>query len=188
MEGAARDGRRRTRRVAAGLLAALACAAALVRGGVDRDLLLELPLIAVLATVAITDVERRLIPNRVLAPAAVWALAATALASRPLIEHLAAGGIAFGVLLATVLVYPRGLGMGDVKLAGVIGLYLGAAAAPAILAGFAAGSLAGLGLVARHGRAARGRTLPFAPFLALGGLIGVLFGAGLVDAYVAGLR
>ena len=74
--------------------------------------------------------------------------------------------------------------MGDVKLAAVMGLYLGRAVAPALLIGFAAGSLFGLALIARHGAAARKQAVPFGPFLALGGVIGLLAGDQIVEWYL----
>jgi leader peptidase (prepilin peptidase)/N-methyltransferase len=76
------------------------------------------------------------------------------------------------------------MGMGDVKLAGVMGLYLGVAVAPALLVAFLAGSLVGLVGVARLGSAGRKVAIPFAPFLAAGGLVGLLAGNELVELYV----
>jgi leader peptidase (prepilin peptidase)/N-methyltransferase len=73
--------------------------------------------------------------------------------------------------------------MGDVKLAGVMGLFLGIAVIPALLAAFLAGSAVGVAMVARHGVAARKRGVPFAPFLALGGLVGLLVGPELLALY-----
>jgi leader peptidase (prepilin peptidase)/N-methyltransferase len=74
--------------------------------------------------------------------------------------------------------------MGDVKLAAVMGLYLGSAVAPGMLAGFLAGAVYGIALIARHGSDARKRAVPFGPFLALGGLVGLLAGDSLVDWYL----
>ncbi len=98
-------------------------------------------------------------------------------------ELALAGGVAFGVLLVAALARPGGMGMGDVKLAGVMGLYLGAATAPAMLAAFLGGSLAGLVVVARRGAAARKLAVPFGPFLAFGGVLGVVAGPQLVQFY-----
>ena len=164
---------------------ALVFAAIVVRRGVEAELLLHLPFSALLIAVAAIDLEHRLIPNRLLAPAAAWALPAVGLdAPGRLPEHVIAGAAAFALLLAAALAYPGGMGMGDVKLAGVMGLYLGAAVAPALLAGFLVGSLVGVALIARHGAEARKRAVPFGPFLALGGLLGVLAGPEMVDWYV----
>ena len=76
------------------------------------------------------------------------------------------------------------MGMGDVKLAGVMGLYLGKAVAPALLIGFAVGALYGLALIARHGAEARKQAVPFGPFLALGGIVALFVGDEIVDWYV----
>ncbi len=73
--------------------------------------------------------------------------------------------------------------MGDVKLAGVMGLYLGSAVAPALLIAFGAGAVVGVAMVARDGASARKKGVPFAPFLALGGLVGAVAGPELVDLY-----
>ncbi len=167
------------------LLTAMAFAAVVLARGLDARLAVELPFAALLVAVAAIDLEHRIVPNRILAPAAIWAVAALALvAPGALVEHLLAGGSAFAVLLLVALAYPGGIGMGDVKLAGVMGLFLGVSVAPALLGAFLAGSLVGLAMMARHGAAARKRALPFAPFLALGGLVGLLVGPELVDLYV----
>lgn len=153
--------------------------------GVDPRLLLELPFAAVLVAVAAIDLEHRIVPNRILVPAAAWALGALLLvAPEALVEHLVAGAIAFVALLLVALAYHGGMGMGDVKLAGVMGLYLGVAVAPALLAAFLAGSAVGVAMIAGHGAAARKQALPFAPLLALGGLVGLLAGPELVDLYL----
>jgi leader peptidase (prepilin peptidase)/N-methyltransferase len=159
-----------------------ACAA--VRG-VDADLLLELPFVAMLVAVAAIDLDLRIVPNRILAPAAAFALPA-ALILRPgdLPELLVAGAAAFALLLAAALVRPGGMGMGDVKLAGVMGLFLGVAVAPALFVAFLAGSVAGLVVISRVGVSGRKVAVPFAPFLAAGGLVGLLAGPELVNLYV----
>jgi leader peptidase (prepilin peptidase)/N-methyltransferase len=76
------------------------------------------------------------------------------------------------------------MGMGDVKLAAVMGLYLGRSVAPALLVAFAAGSVFGLAMIARHGASARKQAVPFGPFLALGGVVGLLAGSQIVDWYL----
>ena len=170
------------------LATALAFAGVGAARGVDADLALELPFVAMLLAVAAIDVEHRVVPNVILAPAAVWAVCASVVV-RPeaLPALLAAGTAAFCALLLAALAYPAGMGMGDVKLAGVMGLFLGASVAPALLAGFASGAAVGVAMLAREGMAARKRGLSFAPFLALGGLVGLLVGPQLVDLYVTGL-
>lgn len=152
--------------------------------GVNDDLLALLPFVAVLIAVGAIDLEHRIVPNRVIVPAAAFGIAASAIV-RPgeLPELLIAGAAAFVGLLLVALAYPAGMGMGDVKLTGVMGLYLGASVIPALLAAFLAGSLVGASMLLREGAAARKKGVPFAPFLALGGLIGVLVGSELVDLY-----
>jgi leader peptidase (prepilin peptidase) / N-methyltransferase len=165
------------------LTAAAFVGVALARG-VDGDLLLELPFAAVLIAVAGIDLEHRVVPNRIVVPAAGFGVAAAALIEPGhLPELLLAGGAAFGGLLVAALAYPSGMGMGDVKLGGVMGLYLGVSVVPALLAAFLAGTLVGLGIVAREGIQARKSGVPFAPFLALGGLVGLLAGSQLIDLY-----
>lgn len=153
--------------------------------GFDDDLALWLPFASVLIAVGGIDFDHRIIPNKIVVPAAVWGLAATIL-FRPdnVDDSLIAGGIAFVALFVAALAYPAGMGMGDVKLAGVMGLYLGSWVAPAMLVAFFAGSIVGIAMIAREGRDARKKGVPFGPFLALGGLVGILVGAELVDIYV----
>jgi leader peptidase (prepilin peptidase) / N-methyltransferase len=152
--------------------------------GLDEGLLIELPFAAMLIAVADIDFEHRIVPNRILLPLAVWGVGATAVV-RPdaLPEALIAGAAAFTALLAAALIHPAGMGMGDVKLAGVMGLYLGAAVIPALLGAFLLGSVVGVAIIARHGAAGRKKGVPFAPFLALGGIVGLLVGPELLDFY-----
>jgi leader peptidase (prepilin peptidase) / N-methyltransferase len=166
------------------LLTAAAFAAVVAVRGFDERLALELPFVAILIAIAGIDLEHRIVPNRIVAPAAAWALAAAALvASDELPELVLAGIAAFLLLLIAAVAYPAGMGMGDVKLAGTMGLYLGVSVAPALLAAFAVGALVGVGIMVREGAAGRKKGVPFAPFLALGGLIGLLAGPELVDLY-----
>ena len=166
-------------------LTAAAFAGAALTRGVDDDLALWLPFAAMLIAVAGIDLDHRIIPNKVLLPAAIWGLAAT-IAFRPdnIDDALIAGGIAFAALLLAAVAYPAGMGMGDVKLAGVMGVYLGSGVAPAMLVAFLAGSIVGVAIIAREGRDARKKGVPFGPFLALGGLVGIFAGPELVDVYV----
>jgi leader peptidase (prepilin peptidase)/N-methyltransferase len=167
-------------------MAALFAATVLILGTDDAgQLALGLALCAVLVTVTLTDLERRVIPNTVLLVGALVG-AAIAAASDPgsLPERALAGAGAGGLLFCVALAYPRGMGMGDVKLVAVMGLYLGRAVAPALLIGFAAGALVGLVMIARQGAGARKQAIPFGPFLALGGIVGLWWGDALVDWYV----
>lgn len=144
-----------------------------------------LAFVAMLAIVTLTDLERRIIPNKVLIAGAAVCLA-IAIPTDPggLPERAIAAAGAGGFFFLAALAYPKGMGLGDVKLAATMGLFLGRAVAPAILAALLLGSLVGLALLARHGGAARKMAIPFGPFLALGGVIGLLAGDQLLDLYL----
>jgi leader peptidase (prepilin peptidase) / N-methyltransferase len=149
------------------------------------ELALGLVFVAMLAAITLTDLERRVIPNVILlagAAAAVVLVAATDPSSFP--ERLISAAAAGGLLLVIGLAYPRGMGMGDVKLATVMGLYLGSAVAPALLIAVLAGSLVGVAVMLKRGAAARKVAVPFGPFLALGGVVALLAGDQLIDAYL----
>lgn len=166
-------------------LGALYAATVLVLWDDAAEAVLGLVFVTMLAAVTLTDLERRIIPNKILLVAAVAGVAiaaATDPASLPerAIAALAAGGLLFLAALA----YPRGMGLGDVKLAAVMGLFLGRDVGPALLVALLAGSLVGLAMMARHGAAARKRAIPFGPFLALGGVVGLLAGDELVEWYL----
>lgn len=166
-------------------LGILYAATVLVLWDDPTEVALGLALVTTLAAVTLTDLERRIIPNKVLVVAAVSALAIAAVgdpASLPerAIAAIAAGGLFF----LAALVYPRGMGLGDVKLAAVMGLYLGREVAPAILVALLAGSAVGLAMIGRQGSEARKAAIPFGPFLALGGVVGLLAGEPMVDWYL----
>lgn len=127
----------------------------------------------VLVAVSVTDLERRIIPNRIVIPAAVAVVVARTLLDRSPEWILAALG-ASAFLLVAALISPQGMGMGDVKLALLIGAMLGRAAAPALAVGSVLAVVPSVAILARHGRAGRKMGFPFGPFLALGALV-VLF-------------
>jgi leader peptidase (prepilin peptidase) / N-methyltransferase len=154
----------------------------------DRlHLVLGLLLVTALVPVTLIDLERRLIPNAITLPAAIAAVAAALLLDPgALPEHLLAGAGAGGFFLLAALAYPRGMGMGDVKLAAVLGLYLGRAVAPAIFIALIAGVAVGAGVIAAKGAAEGRRTaVPFGPFLAFGAVVALFVGEMLVDGYLA---
>ena len=166
------------------LLTAVVFALVVAVRGFDDDLVLELPFVAALIALAGIDLDHKLLPNRIVYPMAVYGLVATLLVERgDLVEHLISGAGAFAFFLATVLAYPRGMGMGDVKLAGAMGLYLGVSVIPALLIAFLAGSIVGVAIIAREGAAGRKKAVPFGVFLAIGGIVGLLVGPDLVDVY-----
>jgi leader peptidase (prepilin peptidase)/N-methyltransferase len=134
--------------------------------------LLDASLIALLGVVTLSDLRTRLVPDGALLASLAIAVPVCLLSDPGAMpERLVAGLGAGGFLLAAALIRPSGMGLGDVKLAGVLGIYLGTAVIEAMVIAFAAGSVAGLALLARHGWEARSRTIPFAPFLALGALV-----------------
>jgi leader peptidase (prepilin peptidase)/N-methyltransferase len=167
-------------------------AAAGVRFGFDAVLPAYCLFFAVLVAVAALDVEHRVIPNRVLRPAlalTVLLLGGAAIADgagRAALDALVGGGMAFAALGLVHLAQPRGLGFGDVRLAGFIGLYLGwlglAEVAVGLVLGFLLAVVAGLVLVAGTGSGLMVR-LPFAPFLGAGAVLAVLWGAPLARAW-----
>ena len=147
-------------------------------------LALGLVLCFVLITITLTDLDLRVIPNMVVLAGALTAVALVAIGDADeLPEHAIAAAAAGGALFLVAIAYPRGMGMGDAKLVGMMGLFLGRAVAPAVLIGFAVGALVGVALIARHGAQARKQAVPFGPFLALGGVIGLWFGEDIVDWY-----
>ena len=99
-------------------------------------------------------------------------------------ERAIAAAGAGGFLLLVALIYPRGMGMGDVKLAAVMGLFLSASVVPALFVGIALGGLVGVALMLSQGPGARKQAVPFGPFLALGGVVGLLAGSQMIDAYL----
>jgi len=140
----------------------------------------------VLVPVALIDLSHHLIPNRITAPAAVLALAlGSALDPSGEPARLIAAGAAGGFFLLAAIASPRGMGMGDVKLAGLLGLLLGSSVAPALLIALVSGVLVGAVVVARRDPSERRATgVPFGPFLALGGLAALFCGHAIVSAYL----
>lgn len=174
------------------LLTAVLFALVGARFGVDGALPAFLVLVACLVAVTFIDLEHFLIPNRVLlgtlavgAPLLVVA-AATGDGLADGRDMLVGGLLGFGLLLAINLVSPRGMGMGDVKLVGVEGLFLGVLGVGHVLLGvflgFLLGAVGGLTLIA-SGILTRRDHVPFAPFLAGGALIALLLGTPILDWY-----
>jgi leader peptidase (prepilin peptidase)/N-methyltransferase len=157
----------------------------IVLWGDGGEIALGLVFVTTLTAITLTDLERRIIPNKILLVAAVLAIAIAAIADPGSLPERALAAVgAGGLLFLAALAYPRGMGMGDVKLAAVMGLFLGRNVAAAILVALLIGSLVGLTMIARHGAKARKRAIPFGPFLALGGVVGLLAGDELVDWYL----
>jgi leader peptidase (prepilin peptidase)/N-methyltransferase len=139
---------------------------------------------AVLVALSAIDLEHRIIPNRIVLPAAVVCLVAQTLLDPSPEWALAALG-ASGFLLLAALAYPAGMGMGDVKLALLMGAVLGRTVPVALMAGMLAALVPSIVLLARHGSKARKMGIPFGPFLALGSVVALFWGEALLDAYLA---
>jgi leader peptidase (prepilin peptidase)/N-methyltransferase len=168
------------------LLTAVLWVAVVLAADTTLDAVLGLLLVTALVPITLIDLEHRLIPNRITLPAAIAAVVAVAVLDPGLLpEHLIAGAAAGGFFLTAALLYPRGMGMGDVKLAAVMGLYLGRAVAPALFVALLAGVLVGGIVMARLGaRTGRKTAVPFGPFLALGAVVALFAGDAMVDAYL----
>ena len=152
--------------------------------GLSADAALASFFCAALVAVSATDLEHRIVPNRVVVPAAaVVLLAQTAL--HPSVEWVLAGLGASVFLFAAALAYPGGMGMGDVKLALLLGAMLGRTVPIGMMLGMVAALVPSVVLAVRHGARARKMGIPLAPFLALGGVVALFFGHGLLDAYLA---
>jgi leader peptidase (prepilin peptidase) / N-methyltransferase len=137
----------------------------------------------VLVVLSAIDLTHRIVPNRIVLPAAlVVLLAQTALEPSP--EWALAALGASGFLFVAALAYPAGMGMGDVKLALLLGAMLGRTVPVALMVGMFAALVPSVVLLARHGSAARKMGIPFAPFLAVGGLLALFFGDALLNAYL----
>ncbi|HEY2600570.1 MAG TPA: prepilin peptidase [Thermoleophilaceae bacterium] len=171
------------------LLTALCFIGVVLARGIHAELIALIPFTAVLIAVTFIDLQHKIVPNRILAPAAVYGLiTAVAFRTHALPELLIAGAGAFTFFLVAALIHPKGMGMGDVKLAGVMGLYLGRLVIPALLIAFVVGTVVGIVLVVRHGARSRKVGVPFAPFMAFGGLVAMLAGQQLIDFYLDNLR
>ncbi len=138
---------------------------------------------AVVAAVTVTDLERRIVPNRIVVPALAVALVVQTLRD-PSLEWVVSALGAGGFFLLLALVNPAGLGMGDVKLAAFLGAWLGYAVAVALFVGALLGAIPALVLLARRGSDARSATLPYVPALAAGAVVGLFFGDALLDAWL----
>jgi leader peptidase (prepilin peptidase) / N-methyltransferase len=137
---------------------------------------------AVLVAITATDITHRIVPNRIVLPAAAVVLVAqTALSPSP---EWALGAVgAAGFLLLAAIAYPAGMGMGDVKLALLLGAMLGRLVGVGLMLGMFAALVPSAVLFARHGAAARKMGIPFAPFLAFGAVVALFVGKPLLDAY-----
>ena len=166
------------------LTTALLVGACVLRFGVTGRAAVAAFFCAVLVAITATDLTHRIVPNRIVLPAAAIVLVAqTALAPTPE-WALGAFGASF-FLFAAALAYPAGMGMGDVKLALLMGAALGRYVPVALMAGMISALVPSVVLLARHGSAARKMGIPFAPFLALGSVLALFAGAPILHAYLS---
>jgi leader peptidase (prepilin peptidase)/N-methyltransferase len=166
------------------LATALLAAGCFWKFGVTWDALLASFWCAVLVVLSSIDIERRIVPNRIVLPAAAVTLVGQTIL-HPSVEWLAGGLGASLFLFLAALAYPRGMGMGDVKLALLLGFMLGRTVPLALFVGMLAALVPSAVLFARHGAAARKMAIPFAPFLSIGGLIALFAGQSLLHAYLS---
>jgi leader peptidase (prepilin peptidase) / N-methyltransferase len=171
-----------------GLTGALFAAVVIARGSSSK-VWLDLIFVGALVAITVIDLDHQIIPNRIVAPLALAAVALTAIFEpHHLAEHLIAGAAAGGFLLVAVLAYPSGMGMGDVKLAAVMGLVLGRAVAPAMFIALITATVVGALVMARKGvREGRKTRIPFGPFLAAGSIVAIFAGDALVNLYLHGV-
>ena len=175
-------------------------AAAYVKFGWGAPVVVTCAGVALLMAVAVIDLEHRLIPNRIVIPAVLvlavlapfWpelgvdrALVFEQVHLSSLANSLAAGGGAFLLFLLVKAVYPAGMGAGDVKLAGLLGLLVGYPnIAVALWTAVVVGGVVAVGLLALGGRS-RKDAMPFGPFLSAGGILALLAAPEIIDLYFA---
>ena len=165
------------------LLTALLVAASFLAFGWSGESFVAAFFCATLVTISATDVSHRIVPNVIVLPAAAIVLAAMTVLEPSAEWALGAFGAALFLFLAA-LAYPKGMGMGDVKLALLLGAMLGRTVSVALMLGMFAALVPAAVLFVRHGSAARKMAIPFAPFLSFGGIVALFFGDELLDAYL----
>ena len=164
------------------LTAAVLIAACFLKFGATLHALVSAFFCTILVTVSATDILRRVIPNKIVLPAAAIVLAGMTVAEpSPQWAIGAIGAAAF--LFVAVLAYPRGMGMGDVKLALLIGAGLGKVTPVGMMIGFLSALVPAAVLIARHGQAARKMKIPFGPFLAIGAVVALFAGEPILHWY-----
>lgn len=165
------------------LTTALLVAACVLAFGLSGRMVVAAFFCAVLVAVSAIDLTHRIIPNRIVIPAFAVVLVAQTLLDPGPQWALAALG-ASGFLFLALLAYPAGMGMGDVKLALLMGAALGTTVPVALMLGMVAALVPAVFLLARHGSKARKMGIPFGPFLALGSVVALFWGDALIDVYL----
>lgn len=173
------------RYLAVELLTALLVAGCFLRFGFSGKAFLAAFFVSVLVVLSAIDFERRILPDKIVLPSATVVLAAqVALVPDRWLEWTLAPLGAALFLFAALLAYPRGMGMGDVKLCLLLGAMLGKPVLVALMVGMLAALVPAFVLMARHGAAARRMAIPFGPFLAFGAVVALFWGDGVLDAYL----
>jgi leader peptidase (prepilin peptidase)/N-methyltransferase len=165
------------------LTTALLVAACVLAFGLSGQMVVSAFFCAVLVAISAIDLTHRIIPNRIVLPAFVVVLAAQTVLEPSPEWALAARG-ASGFLFLAVLAYPAGMGMGDVKLALLMGAMLGKTVPVALMLGMLFALVPAVVLLARHGSKARKMGIPFGPFLALGSIVALFAGDKILDWYL----
>jgi len=165
------------------LVTAALVSACVVHFGLEAEAAVAALFCCALVAVSATDLERRIIPNRIVLPAAAVVLAAQTVLY-PSVEWVAAAFGAALFLFVAALAYPGGMGMGDVKLALLLGAALGRVTPVALMLGMVSALVPAFVILARHGRAGRKMAIAFGPFLALGGVVALFVGEPLLHAYL----
>ena len=169
------------------LVTALLLAGCVLTFGLTAEAAVAAFFCAVLVAVSVIDLEHRIIPNRIVLPATVVVLVANSV--RDLSPEWALAALAgSGFLFAAAIAYPAGMGMGDVKLALLMGAALGRTVSVALMVGMVAALVPSVVLLARHGAKARKMGIPFGPFLAIGSIVALFWGHDILHAYFSTLR
>jgi leader peptidase (prepilin peptidase) / N-methyltransferase len=167
------------------LLTALLVAGCFLAFGLSAEAFLAAFFVAVLVALSAIDAEHRILPDVIVLPAAMVVLAAQiALAPDRTLEWGFAALGASLFLFAALLAYPKGMGMGDVKLCLLLGAMLGKTVLVALMVGMVAALVPAVFLLAHHGTAARKMGIPFGPFLAFGAVVALFWGETLLGAYL----
>jgi leader peptidase (prepilin peptidase) / N-methyltransferase len=166
------------------LVTALLMGACVLAFGLSAQAAVAAFFFAALVAVSVTDLERRIIPNRIVLPAAAIVLAAQTF-MEPSPEWVIGAFAASLFLFLAALAYPSGMGMGDVKLALLLGALLGRTVPVAMMIAMIAALVPSIVLLVRHGSAARKMGIPFGPFLALGGIVTLFAGEWILDLYLS---
>lgn len=153
--------------------------------GLRATLVPALLLVALLLPITVIDLEHRIIPDVLVLPGTVCGLlVGIAVAPERALEFVLGAVLGYGLLLVLALINPAGMGYGDVKLVLMLGAFLGWQVFPAVVVGFFLAAVPAVAILVRHGRAGRRVGIPFGPFLAAGGLVGLLWGPALLDLYI----